>query len=29
MFDVRGLNVAYGQSQVLHGIDMAVAPECQ
>lgn len=26
MFDVRGLNVAYGQSQVLHGIDMSVAP---
>lgn len=26
MFDVRGLNVAYGQSEVLHGIDMAVAP---
>jgi urea transport system ATP-binding protein len=25
MFDVRGLNVAYGQSQVLHGIDMSVA----
>jgi urea transport system ATP-binding protein len=26
MFDVRGLNVAYGQSQVLHGIDISVAP---
>jgi urea transport system ATP-binding protein len=26
MFNVRGLNVAYGQSQVLHGIDMSVAP---
>ena len=26
MFDVRGLNVAYGQSQVLHGIDMSVKP---
>src|SRR5438309_11054024 len=26
MFNVRGLNVAYGQSQVLHGIDLAVAP---
>jgi len=25
MFDVRGLSVAYGQSQVLHGIDMSVA----
>jgi urea transport system ATP-binding protein len=25
MFDVRGLNVAYGQSQALHGIDMSVA----
>jgi urea transport system ATP-binding protein len=25
MFDVRGLNVAYGQSEVLHGIDMSVA----
>lgn len=25
MFNVRGLNVAYGQSQVLHGIDMSVA----
>ena len=26
MFDVRNLNVAYGQSQVLHGIDLSVAP---
>jgi urea transport system ATP-binding protein len=26
MFDVRNLNVAYGQSQVLHGINMAIAP---
>jgi urea transport system ATP-binding protein len=26
MFDVKNLNVAYGQSQVLHGIDMAIAP---
>jgi urea transport system ATP-binding protein len=26
MFDVRGLNVAYGQSQVLHGIEMLVQP---
>ena len=26
MFDVRALNVAYGQSQVLHGIDMSVKP---
>jgi urea transport system ATP-binding protein len=26
MFDVRGLNVAYGQSQVLHGIEMSVKP---
>jgi ABC-type branched-subunit amino acid transport system ATPase component len=26
MFEVRNLNVAYGQSQVLYGIDMAVAP---
>lgn len=26
MFDVRALNVAYGQSQVLHGIDMSVEP---
>jgi urea transport system ATP-binding protein len=26
MFDVKNLNVAYGQSQVLHGIDLAVAP---
>ena len=25
MFDVRGLNVAYGQSEVLHGIDISVA----
>jgi urea transport system ATP-binding protein len=25
MFNIRGLNVAYGQSQVLHGIDMSVA----
>jgi urea transport system ATP-binding protein len=26
MLDVRNLNVAYGQSQVLHGIDLAVEP---
>jgi len=26
MFDVRNLNVAYGQSQVLHGINMTIAP---
>jgi urea transport system ATP-binding protein len=26
MFDVRNLNVAYGQSRVLHGIDLCVAP---
>jgi urea transport system ATP-binding protein len=26
MFDVRNLNVAYGQSQVLHGIDLSVKP---
>ena len=26
MLDVRNLNVAYGQSEVLHGIDLAVAP---
>src|SRR5262245_61605728 len=26
MLDVRGLSAAYGQSQVLHGIDLAVAP---
>jgi urea transport system ATP-binding protein len=26
MFDVKNLNVAYGQSQVLHGIDLTVAP---
>jgi urea transport system ATP-binding protein len=26
MFDVKSLNVAYGQSQVLHGIDLTVAP---
>lgn len=26
MFDVRNLNVAYGQSQVLHGVDLSVAP---
>ena len=26
MFDVKNLNVAYGQSQVLHGVDLAVAP---
>lgn len=26
MFDVRNLNTAYGQSQVLHGIDFSVAP---
>lgn len=26
MFEVKNLNVAYGQSQVLHGIDLAVAP---
>jgi urea transport system ATP-binding protein len=26
MFDVRNLNVAYGQSRVLHGIDLSVAP---
>ena len=26
MLDVRNLNVAYGQSQVLHGIDVSVAP---
>lgn len=26
MFNVRNLNTAYGQSQVLHGIDFSVAP---
>jgi urea transport system ATP-binding protein len=26
MFDVKNLNVAYGQSQVLHGIDLTVQP---
>jgi urea transport system ATP-binding protein len=26
MLDVRNLNVAYGQSQVLHGVNMTVAP---
>jgi urea transport system ATP-binding protein len=26
MFDVRNLSAAYGQSQVLHGIDLSVAP---
>jgi len=26
MLDVQGLNVAYGQSEVLHGIDLAVKP---
>jgi urea transport system ATP-binding protein len=26
MFKLRNLNVAYGQSQVLHGIDLSVAP---
>jgi urea transport system ATP-binding protein len=26
MFEVQGLSAAYGQSQVLHGIDMSVAP---
>jgi urea transport system ATP-binding protein len=26
MLDVKGLNVAYGQSEVLHGIDLSVAP---
>lgn len=26
MFEVRNLNVAYGQSEVLHGIDLAVQP---
>jgi urea transport system ATP-binding protein len=26
MFDVRNLNVAYGQSQVLHGVELAVKP---
>jgi urea transport system ATP-binding protein len=26
MFETRGLSAAYGQSQVLHGIDMTVAP---
>lgn len=26
MLDVRNLNVAYGQSQVLHGVNFAVAP---
>jgi len=26
MLDVRGLSVAYGQSEVLHGIDLTVAP---
>ncbi len=26
MFDVKNLNVAYGQSQVLHGIDLSVKP---
>ena len=26
MLDVRNLNVAYGQSQVLHGINMSIAP---
>ncbi|MGZ5810960.1 MAG: urea ABC transporter ATP-binding subunit UrtE [Xanthobacteraceae bacterium] len=26
MFDIRNLNVAYGQSQVLHGINMTIMP---
>jgi len=26
MFDVKNLNVAYGQSEVLHGIDLSVKP---
>ena len=26
MFEVRKLSAAYGQSQVLHGIDLTVAP---
>ena len=26
MFDVKNLNVAYGQSEVLHGLDLSVAP---
>jgi urea transport system ATP-binding protein len=26
MFEIRNLSAAYGQSQVLHGVDMAVAP---
>jgi urea transport system ATP-binding protein len=26
MFDVKNLNVAYGQSQVLHGVDFSVQP---
>jgi urea transport system ATP-binding protein len=26
MFEVQGLSAAYGQSEVLHGIDLAVAP---
>jgi len=26
MFDVKNLNVAYGQSEVLHGIDLSVLP---
>jgi len=26
MFEVKNLNVAYGQSEVLHGIDLSVAP---
>ena len=26
MFEVKNLNVAYGQSEVLHGIDLAVQP---
>ena len=26
MFDVKNLSVAYGQSEVLHGIDLSVEP---
>ena len=26
MLDVRNLNVAYGQSQVLHGVNFTVTP---
>jgi len=26
MFEVRNLSAAYGQSQVLHGIDLSVGP---